>query len=120
MADADLKWRLMIGSTAAPALIVCILCFFCPESPRHYLSRNKPRKAYQAMGKLRKSKVQAARDIFAADAMLRAEEDAHALRGKGFFSEIGQLFSVRRNRNAMCASEIVMIMQQVSSVRVQR
>lgn len=113
MANEKLKWRFMIGSTAVPALVVCILCFFCPESPRHYLARKSPRKAYIAMGRLRKTKVQAARDIFSADAMLQAENLARAMRKKGFFATIRDFFVVRRLRNAMCASEIVMIMQQV-------
>lgn len=118
MADENLKWRFMIGSTAVPALVVCLLCFLCPESPRHYLSMGKPGKAYKAMCKLRKSKIQAARDIFAADAMIQAEKEARALRKPGIFSDIAQLFTIRRNRNAMVASEIVMTMQQVSLGRI--
>lgn len=113
MADENLKWRFMIGSTAVPALVVCLLCFFCPESPRHYLARKKPQRAYVAMCKLRKTKVQAARDIFSANAMLEAESIARQMRRKGFFSTFADFFTVRRLRNAMCASEIVMIMQQV-------
>ncbi|KAH6688596.1 proton myo-inositol cotransporter [Plectosphaerella plurivora] len=118
MANENLKWRFMIGSTAVPALIVCLLCFFCPESPRHYLARKDPRRAYVAMGKLRKTRVQAARDIFSADAMLQAENVARAMRKKGFFATFGDFFTVRRLRNAMCASEIVMIMQQFCGVNV--
>ncbi|EEY19179.1 proton myo-inositol cotransporter [Verticillium alfalfae VaMs.102] len=97
VADENLKWRLMLGSTTVPALIVCALAFLCPESPRHYMRKGKHMKAYQSMCKMRMTKVQAARDLFYANALLEVE--ARKVGNSG--NKLAKLFKVRRNRNAM-------------------
>ena len=37
--SVGLNWRLMMGSASFPAFIVCIFVFWCPESPRWYMSK---------------------------------------------------------------------------------
>lgn len=100
-----LNWRLMMGSAGVPALVVCALVWLCPESPRWYLTKKRHAEAYAAMGRLRKSRVQAARDIFYAHVLLEAESSMSIGRG----SRIKEFLTVRRNRNAFLASEIVMV-----------
>lgn len=68
-----LRWRLMMASAMAPAVIVCCFIGCCPESPRWYLSRGKHAQAYQSMCKLRHTKIQAARDIFYMQMLLHVE-----------------------------------------------
>ncbi|KAM0286087.1 hypothetical protein ACHAQH_001095 [Verticillium albo-atrum] len=114
VADENLKWRLMLGSTTVPALIVCALAFLCPESPRHYMRKGKHLQAYQSMCKMRMTKVQAARDLFYANALLEVE--ARKVGHSG--NKLAKLFKVRRNRNAMMASEVVMFMQQFCGVNI--
>ncbi|KAH8174884.1 sugar transporter domain-containing protein [Sarocladium implicatum] len=109
-----LNWRLMMGSAGVPALIVCSLVYMCPESPRWYLTKDRHAEAYAAMGRLRKNRVQAARDIFYAHVLLKAETSMSIGRG----SRIKEFLTVRRNRNALLASEIVMFMQQFCGVNV--
>ncbi|CRJ84651.1 hypothetical protein BN1708_009124 [Verticillium longisporum] len=104
----------MLGSTTVPALIVCALAFLCPESPRHYMRKGKHMKAYQSMCKMRMTKVQAARDLFYANALLEVE--ARKVGNSG--NKLAKLFKVRRNRNAMMASEVVMFMQQFCGVNI--
>ena len=103
-----LNWRLMMGSAMLPAVIVCFFVFMCPESPRWYMSKGRHYKAYESMHRLRFKKVQAARDVFYMHTLLEAEK--HICVGK---NKIKELVTVRRNRNALVASEIVMFMQQV-------
>lgn len=103
-----LNWRLMMGSAGVPALVVCALVYMCPESPRWYLSKNRHEDAYKAMSSLRFSKVQAARDLFYAHTLLQAEAAMSIGRG----SRIKEIFTIRRNRNAMLASQCLMFMQQ--------
>lgn len=103
-----LNWRLMMGSAGVPALIVCSLVYLCPESPRWYLTKNRHNEAFKAMEKLRFNKIQAARDLFYAHTLLQAESAMSIGRG----SRIKEFFTIRRNRNAMLASQIVMFMQQ--------
>ncbi|KAK1772553.1 putative mfs sugar transporter protein [Phialemonium atrogriseum] len=110
-----LNWRLMMGSAMIPAVIVCCMIHMCPESPRWYLSKNKPQKAFDAVCQLRHEKVQAARDLFYMSTLLKVEQEAMSI---GKQSRIKEFLTIRRNRNAMIASEIVMFMQQMCGVNV--
>jgi len=102
-----------MASAMMPAVIVCIFVFYCPESPRWYMSKGRHASAYQAMCQLRYKKVQAARDIFYMHTLLEAEHTMVIGQNK-----IKELIVVPRNRRAMLASEIVMFMQQFCGVNV--
>ncbi|KAF9877803.1 hypothetical protein CkaCkLH20_04938 [Colletotrichum karsti] len=110
-----LNWRLMMGSAGVPAIIVCGCCYLIPESPRWYLTKGRHLDAYKAMCQLRFEKLQAARDLFYANSLLEAEKDTQAIGKSNRFKE---LFTIRRNRNAMLASQIVMFMQQFCGVNL--
>jgi hypothetical protein len=107
-----LNWRLMMGSACLPAIVVFTFVFLCPESPRWHMSNGHYAKAYQSMCKLRYNTVQAARDIFYMQTLLEAERETMVL-GQ---SKVKEMITVPRNRRATLASEIVMFMQQVSTV----
>ncbi|KAL8281873.1 hypothetical protein RB597_009543 [Gaeumannomyces tritici] len=111
-----LNWRLMMGSAGIPAVVVCCLIPFCTESPRWYLTKDRHLDAYRAICSLRHERVQAARDLFYTHVLLEAERETQ--RGATTLSRIHELFSVRRNRNAVVASEVVMFMQQFCGVNV--
>jgi len=104
-----LNWRLMMGSAMLPAVVVCILIPFCVESPRWYLTKNRHHDAYKSICKLRFEKVQAARDLFYMHTLLKAEQEVISV---GKQNRLKEFFTIRRNRNAMLASEIVMFMQR--------
>ncbi|KAI1093753.1 hypothetical protein F5B19DRAFT_103455 [Rostrohypoxylon terebratum] len=107
-----LNWRLMMGSALIPAVIVCALVYFTPESPRWYLTKNRHLDAYKSICRLRYEKVQAARDLFYMDTLLQIEKETMHI-GQ---SKIKEFLTIRRNRNAMLASEVVMFMQQFCGV----
>ncbi|GAA5939644.1 hypothetical protein JCM3775_002076 [Rhodotorula graminis] len=111
VAITGLNWRLMLGSAALPAFFVMAQVYFCPESPRWLISRNRHREAFESLCRLRHTKLQAARDLFMINALL--EEEASLVTGK---SAIVELFSVPRNRRATVASGTVMFMQQCINV----
>ena len=96
----------MLSSASLPAMLCAALVWLIPESPRWYMGKGRYVEAYRSMCQLRFEKVQAARDIFYADALLKAE---HTVARQ---SHLKELFTVRRNRNAFVGSEIVMFMQQ--------
>ncbi|GAA6059574.1 hypothetical protein JCM10212_000630 [Sporobolomyces blumeae] len=108
-----LNWRLMLGSASFPAFIVMVQVFFVPESPRWLIGRGRYVEAYNALCRLRHTKLQAARDLFMINALL--EEEANIATGR---SAIVELFSVPRNRRAALASGIVMFMQQFCGINV--
>lgn len=103
-----LNWRLMMASAMFPALVVCCFVFFCPESPRWYMSKKQYYRAYESICTLRYHKIQAARDLYYMHTLLEAENGMKLGQNK-----ILELITVPRNRRAMIASTIVMFMQQV-------
>ncbi|CEL10457.1 Putative Sugar porter (SP) family MFS transporter [Aspergillus calidoustus] len=105
------NWRLMLASTAIPPFFVCIQVYFCPESPRWYMIRNRYHEAFDALCKLRPSQLQAARDLYYIHAALQVEEKLRE--GKRLWRE---MFLVPRNRRAAQSSFFVMFMQQFCGV----
>ncbi|KAF5370870.1 hypothetical protein D9758_002077 [Tetrapyrgos nigripes] len=102
-----LNWRLMLGSAGVPALFIIAQVFFCPESPRWYLTKGRYRDAYNSLARLRHKPIQAARDLYYIHVLLEAEKDISV--GRNRFLD---LFTVPRNRRATLASSVVMFMQQ--------
>ncbi|PGH12401.1 hypothetical protein AJ80_06708 [Polytolypa hystricis UAMH7299] len=106
-----LNWRLMMGSTSIPPMIVCLQVYFCPESPRWYMLRDRYQSAYEALCKFRHSNLQAARDLYYIHSSLKVEETMRE--GKNLWKE---MFVVPRNRRAAQSSFFVMFMQQFCGV----
>lgn len=108
-----LNWRLMLGSAGIPALLVCMQVLFAPESPRWLIGRGRYPAAFTELTRLRRSRVQAARDLYYIHVLLLAENEVKQGRNR-----LREMFTVRRNRNAMLASGIVMFGQQFCGVNV--
>lgn len=89
-------------------MFVCAQVYFCPESPRWYMIRDRYREAYQALCSLRPTTLQAARDLYYIHVALKHEEKMRE--GKQLWLE---MFTVPRNRRAAQSSFFVMFMQQV-------
>ena len=104
----DLNWRLMLGSTVVLPLIVCCQVYFCPESPRWLIKKNRISKAFEAFRKIRPSDIQAARDLYYC--YVNVEIERKVSHGRNM---VWELFTVNRNRRAAWASWIVMFGQQV-------
>ena len=117
----DLQWRLVIGSPAILPIIVCAYVFTLPESPRWLLekARRSPnnvrfyQQAFKSLCRLRRSSLQAARDLFLIYHMLEEEEKIKQQRNR-----FVEMFSVPRNRRALRAGVIVMFFQQFCGVNV--
>jgi len=106
-----LKWRLMLASAGIPALIVMAQVWLCPESPRWLMSKGKYLKAFESLKRLRKSEIQAARDMYYIYVLLEAENEISRNHNRAL-----ELFTVPRNARASLASGIVMFMQQFCGV----
>jgi sugar porter (SP) family MFS transporter len=94
-------------------MFVCAQVYLVPESPRWYMLRNKYDKAFRSLCRLRKSKLQAARDLYSIHAFLQVELKLRE--GKNLWKEF---FAVPRNRRAAQSSFFVMFMQQFCGVNV--
>ncbi|KAA1129411.1 hypothetical protein PGTUg99_032672 [Puccinia graminis f. sp. tritici] len=109
----DLAWRLMLGSTAVAPVLVCLMIYPAPESPRWYMSRGRIADAYKSMCRLRFCNLQASRDVFYMAKLLAVEQETTA--GRNLFKD---LWRVPRVRRAAQSSALVMFMQQFCGVNV--
>ncbi|KAH6665393.1 sugar transporter family protein [Halenospora varia] len=107
------NWRLMLGSTSIPPFFVCMMVYLVPESPRWYMTKNRYRKAYEALCRFRNCELMAARDLYYIHKSLEIEDKLRA--GKNLWKEF---FAVPRNRRAAQSSFFVMFMQQFCGVNV--
>lgn len=106
----------MLGSTVVLPLIVCAQVYFCPESPRWLIKKDKIPKAFRSYRRIRNTELQAARDLYYTYVGVQLENKAN--KGKNFFTQFWELFSVPRNRRASWATWIVMFGQQYCAVNV--
>ncbi|KAF4301697.1 Sugar/inositol transporter [Botryosphaeria dothidea] len=111
-----IAWRLQIGSAFIPAVPLCLGIFFCPESPRWYMKKNRYRKAYDSLLRLRFHPIQAARDLYYIHAQLEVE--ASIVGKSNYLTRFGQLFTIPRVRRGTLASFVVMIAQQMCGINI--
>ena len=113
----DITWRLQFGSAFIPAVPLVLGIWYCPESPRWLLKKNRHSKAFKSLDRLRNTPLQAARDIYFIHAQLVQEELLIEESGlsvhSNFFTRFMELFTIPRIRRATQASGIVMIAQQM-------
>ncbi|KAE8145681.1 hypothetical protein BDV25DRAFT_170413 [Aspergillus avenaceus] len=119
----QIAWRLQLGSAFIPAVPLLLGIYWCPESPRWLLTKNRPRKAYESLARLRNSPVQAARDLYYIHAQMRMEKklletSAEFSKSDNMVVRFVELFTVPRNRRATQASGIVMIGQQMCGINI--
>ncbi|KAI0888075.1 uncharacterized protein GGS22DRAFT_197936 [Annulohypoxylon maeteangense] len=130
--NSKLTVQLILGSPCVPAVFLLIGLYFCPESPRYYMrqrtSSYNPQKAYEILLKLRKTELQALRDVYLVYKSVQLEEYSDDIDDgppKGLFghlenyvSQYRQLFTQRRLRNAAISSSIVALSQQLCGINV--
>lgn len=115
----SLNWRLMLASPMILPLFVVAYVYALPESPRWLLmkarkgNKQKYEEAFQALCKLRHTKLQAGRDLFLIHHLLEGEDEI--MKQQQPFLE---LFTIGRNRRALFASVITMFLQQFCGVNV--
>ncbi|KAJ0423941.1 major facilitator superfamily domain-containing protein [Aspergillus carlsbadensis] len=128
------SWRGLLGSAAVPALILLVLVFLCPESPRFLIRNDKYAEAFLSLRQLRGSDIQAAKDLYYIHSQLQIETELiegkppvewwarevyqEKVRGQSFFQRVGALFTVRRNLRACVAAFLVMAAQQLCGINV--
>lgn len=125
----SLKWRLMIGSPLVAPIILMMYVFTQPESPRWSIgkghecmakgkiqrARSHYQEAFEALVKLRHTKIQAARDMFLVYYQLKEQKKAmelHRRNASWYEKGVFELLTNRRNRRAFIASLTCMFAQQ--------
>lgn len=112
----DVGWRVMLGSSFVPPVFVMAQVFFCPESPRWLIQNHKVAKAYRSFRRIRNTELEACRDLFYTYVGVEIERRVNT--GKNFFTKLGELFSIPRNRRATMATWMIMFGQQFCGVNV--
>ncbi|KAJ2981384.1 hypothetical protein NUW58_g6702 [Xylaria curta] len=111
-----IAWRLQIGSAFIPAVPLCALILFCPESPRWYIKKGRYAEAMQSLLKLRNNPIQAARDLYAVYTQVQIE--SHVIGEATYITRFIDLFRIPRLRRATGAAFVVMIAQQLCGINI--
>jgi sugar porter (SP) family MFS transporter len=111
-----ISWRLQLGSAFIPAVPLAVGIFFCPESPRWLMKRNRYADAYRSLLRLRLSPLQAARDLYYIHVQL--VEETGIVGGATYFGRFSELFSIPRVRRATLAAFTVMLAQQMCGINI--
>lgn len=111
-----IAWRLQLGSAFIPAVPLVIGVYFCPESPRWYIKKNRYADAFRSLSRLRNTRLQAARDLYYIYAQI-LEEDAIIGRSN-YVTRFIELFTIPRVRRATLASFVVMLAQQMCGINI--
>lgn len=111
-----IAWRLQLGSALIPAIPLLIFIYFCPESPRWYMKKNRYPQAYRSLLKLRNNPLQAARDLYYIHTQLEIEKEI--IGNSNYVTRFIQLFTIPRVRRATLASFTVMIAQQMCGINI--
>lgn len=112
----EIAWRLQLGSAFIPALPLLILIYFCPESPRWCMKKNRYPQAFRSLLRLRNDPLQAARDLYYIHSQLEIEK--HIIGKSNYVTRFFQLFTIPRVRRATLASFTVMIAQQMCGINI--
>ncbi|KAJ1328906.1 MFS transporter SP family sugar:H+ symporter [Microdochium nivale] len=111
-----LNWRLMLGAPFIPAVPLLCLIYFCPESPRWLMKKNRYKKAWDSMMRLRHDEIQVARDIYYIHAQLSVEFEI--IGNSSYMKRMGELFTIPRIRRATIAAFVVMLAQQLCGINI--
>ncbi|TEB24574.1 hypothetical protein FA13DRAFT_1305986 [Coprinellus micaceus] len=112
----SIAWRLEMGAAFIPAVPLMIGVYFCPESPRWLMKKNRYQDAFKSFVRLRNSELQAARDMYYVHCQL--QEEFKILKGSTYIGRFIELFTVPRVRRATLASWVVMIAQQMCGINI--
>ncbi|GAC97625.1 sugar transporter [Pseudozyma hubeiensis SY62] len=111
-----IAWRLQLGSAFIPALPLAILIYFCPESPRWLMKKNRYPQALRSLIRLRHNKIQACRDLYYIHVQL--VEESKIIRGETYVKRFMELFTIPRVRRATAAATTVMLAQQMCGINI--
>ncbi|EJD49814.1 hypothetical protein AURDEDRAFT_100786 [Auricularia subglabra TFB-10046 SS5] len=112
----NIAWRLQLGSAFIPAVPLLFGIYFCPESPRWLIKKQRYREAWTSLLRLRHTQLQAARDLYYIHAQLEVERQY--LRESTYIKRFIELFTIPRIRRATLASTVVMLAQQMCGINI--
>ena len=111
-----IAWRLQLGSAFIPALPLAVLIYFCPESPRWLMKKDRYPQALRSLVRLRHHKIQACRDLYYIHVQLM--EERKIIRGETYVKRFTELFTIPRVRRATVGATTVMLGKYASCFRL--
>ena len=97
-----------------PSFVLGCGIWFCPESPRWLMKKEKIAKAFRSMDRLRSHSIIAARDFYYSYVIY--QEEIKQARGAGYFARLWDCFAVPRIRRSNYGASTVMIAQQMCGI----
>lgn len=111
-----LAWRFELAAAFVPAVPLCILIWWVPESPRWLLKKQRYSESFSSFCRLRHTPLQAARDLYSAHVQVELEKETVSASSYG--KRFVELFTIPRVRRATLGAFIVMIGQQMCGINI--
>ncbi|KAJ7099577.1 hypothetical protein B0H15DRAFT_771505 [Mycena belliarum] len=111
-----IAWRLQLGSAFIPAFFLAAGIWFCPESPRWLMKKNRHADAFKSFQRIRAHNIIAARDFYLSYVLY--QEEILLARGAGYFARLRDCFTVPRIRRANYGASTVMLAQQMCGINI--
>lgn len=102
---------------ALPVMPLASLVFQCPESPAWLMKKMRYAAAFESLCRLRNSKLQAAREVYAAYILAKMSRSDPATKSS-FGKQFLELYSIPCIRRATLTSFSVMISQQLCGINI--
>lgn len=111
-------WRLQLALALLPTLPILFVLYLAPESPAWYIKKScRYDLAFQSLRRLRKTELQAARDVYATYLQDQARGQVWGAKSP-FLKQLTELFTVPRIRRATLAACVVMLSQQLCGINI--
>ncbi|KAJ7726717.1 putative sugar transporter [Mycena maculata] len=111
-----IAWRLQLGSAFIPAFFLVLGIWFCPESPRWLMKKDRHADAFASFLRIRAHPIIAARDFYLSYVLY--QEELLQARGANYFSRLKDCFTVPRIRRANYGASTVMLAQQMCGINI--
>ncbi|OKL55465.1 hypothetical protein UA08_09321 [Talaromyces atroroseus] len=107
-------WRFMAGLGAVPAIVLCCLLPFCPESPRQLVYHNKPAEAARVLALIFPNATEQQVQDKVQHITFHVDQAKALNAEKSLWAQIKQLYVIPRNFRAMVAACGLMAISQLS------
>ena len=105
--SGDLAWRFQIASALIPAVMLLCFVWHCPESPRWLLKKGEGKKAFASLCALRRTPLQAAIELFFANAQIQKEIEY--TRKKKSDNEMQPMTGAANGKNGETAAHVELV-----------
>ena len=107
-------WRATVGIGAVPAVLLAVLLWWCPESPRQLVAHNKTDEASKVLTRIYPTSTEEQRRAKIASIEMSIHEATHTMVDDSIWKTLARIFTTAATFRAVAVACIVMAISQLS------